>query len=423
MRRLVVVLLLATTLAACESSKLDRAADVVVSGRVLTAEGAPAGGAPVALVREPSIGEIFTGLLVVPLTFGLACLGEPPAAGLCRGRTVERTVTGADGTYRLNLTGRQTQTAFGNTVDFTLSTAVFGATVTADFKIQTENLVLPDLQAWQPAVTVGAGRIGWDPPAPGSYQVVVEDGSAQLVWSFDSTRPSVSFDPRLLEDTAGKLAVSALTSAGAEGTSVNIRRQSARVDYRSTAGAPLSRGRPCTAGAPAAPVTPCPLTDGNFVNELPRPAPTTSTSTTSPSAAVPESTTIDLGRSAEVSFIVVRGCACQVERSTDGQTWTAVGRTTGYTVVIPSRTGPARFIRLTGPLTDLHEVSVWEGPAPAASTPAPTAPPPGAPPAVAAPAPVVTQPESRTVPALVALVLLVLALIGTAAGAFAVRRR
>ena len=343
MRRLLLVVLLAATLAACESSKLDRAAAVVVSGRVLAADGAPAGGAPVALVREPSIGEIFTGLLVVPLTFGLACLGEAPAASVCRGRTVERTVTAADGTYRLNLTGGETQTAFGNTVDFTLSTAVSGATVTADFKIQTENLVLPDLQAWQPAVSVAAGRIGWDPPAPGSYQVVVEDGAGQLVWTFDSTRPSVSFDPRVLEDTAGKLAVAAITSAGAEGTSVSIRRQSARVDYRSAAGPPLSRGRPCTAGAPAAPVTPCPFTDGNFVNVLSRPATTTSTSTTSPSAAVPESTTLDLGRSADVSLIVVRGCACQVERSTDGQTWTAVGRATGYTVVVPSRTGPARF--------------------------------------------------------------------------------
>jgi hypothetical protein len=424
MRRLLVVVLLAFTLAACESSKLDRAAAVVVSGRVLAADGAPAGGAPVALVREPSIGEIFTGLLVVPLTFGLACLGEAPAAGLCRGRTVERTVTGDDGTYRLNLTGGETQTAFGNTVDFTLSTAVSGATVTADFKIQTENLVLPDLQAWQPAVSVAAGRIGWDPPAPGSYQVVIEDGAGQLVWTFDSTRPTVTFDPRVLEDTAGKLAVSALTKAGAEGTSVSIRRQSARVDYRSTVGPPLSRGRPCTAGVPAGPVTPCPLTDGNFANELPRPAPATTTSTTAPTAPVPESTTIDLGRSAEVSFIVVRGCTCQVERSTDGQTWTAAGRATGYTVVVPARTGPARFIRLTGPLSDLHEVSIWEGPAPAATSPAPPATP-GAPPAVAAPAPapaaVSTEP-SRTAPALIALVLLLLAAVGTAAGAFAVRR-
>ena len=280
-----------------------------------------------------------------------------------------------------------------------------GASVTADFKIQRENLALPDLRRWQPAVTVAAGHIGWDPPAPGSYQVVVEDGAGQLVWTFDSTRPSVSFDPRVLEDTAGKLTVSAVTSAGAEGTTVTVRRQSARVDYRSAAGPPLSRGRPCAAGAPAVPLTPCVLTDGNFANELPRPATTT---TTSAGGAVPETATIDLGRSAEVSLIVVRGCACQVERSTDGQTWTAVGRSTGYTAVSPSRTGPARFVRLTGPLSDLHEVSVWEG---------------AAPPAVAAPLPVEAQTESRTVPALLALAALLAVAMATAAGAVAMRRR
>jgi hypothetical protein len=220
-----------------------------------------------------------------------------------------------------------------------------------------------------------------------------------------------------LEDTAGQLAVAAVTSAGAEGTTVTLRRQSARVDYRSAAGPPLSRGRPCTAGAPAVPVTPCPFTDGNFVNRLPRPA-TPITTTSAPGAVTPETATIDLGRPADVSLIVVRGCACQVERSTDGQTWTAVGRASGYTVIAPSRVGPARFLRLTGPLSDLHEVSVWEG-APAA---APAPPGPGTAPPPPAPVPADTPTESRTVPALFALALLVLAAIGTGAGALVARR-
>ena len=43
------------------------------------------------------------------------------------------------------------------------------------------------------------------------------------MWTFDSPRPGVSFDPRILEDTAGKLAVSAVTTAGAEGTTVTVR--------------------------------------------------------------------------------------------------------------------------------------------------------------------------------------------------------
>ena len=58
MRRLLVLLVLAVTLAACESSNLDRSAAVVVSGRVLGADGTPAAGVPVALEREPSAGEV-----------------------------------------------------------------------------------------------------------------------------------------------------------------------------------------------------------------------------------------------------------------------------------------------------------------------------------------------------------------------------
>jgi hypothetical protein len=382
---------------------------------------------PVGLEREPSAGEVLTGLVVIPLTLFTACLGKDPVASLCRGRSVKRTTTAADGGYSFNLTGNDTQTAFGNARSFTVATQVppaagevAGAAVTAYFKIQTENLRLPDLQVWQPRVAVAANRIAWDPPAPGAYQVVVEDGAGTLVWTFDSTRPDVTFDPRILEDTSGSLAVSAMTNVGAEGTSVTVRRQSARVGYRSAAGTPLSRGRSCAVGL--APTSPCAVTDGDMANQLPRPA----TSTTSTTAPAPEFVTVDLGRPADVSLVVVRGCTCQVERSTDGQTWTAVGRSTGYTAVASARPATARFIRLTGSIYQLREASVWEGPAPQAPATAPPGSPPtttvGAP-VVAAPAPAEAPQESRTAPALVALALLVLVALGTAAGAFALRRR
>lgn len=423
MRRLLVVLLLAVTLAACESSNLDRSAAVVVSGRVLQVDGTPAGGVPVALEREPSVGEVITGLVVIPLTLFTACLVDPPA-GLCRGRSVKRATTSADGSYSFNLTGGDTQTAFGNARSFTLSAEVSGALVTADFKIQAENLRLPDLQAWQPAVAVGAGRVAWDPPAPGSYHVVVEDAGGQLVWTFDSTRTDVTFDPRILEDTAGSLAVSARTNATAEGTTVAIRRQSARVAYRSAAGPPPSRGRSCAVGPAATPVSPCPLTDGNLANTLPPPATTTTSTAGAAVAPVADSVTVDLGRAAGVSLVVVRGCSCEVERSADGQTWTAIGRATGYTAVVPSRTGPTRFVRLTGSISQLREVSAWEGAA--TSPPAPAGTPlPGEVPAPAAPAAAgsASAEPSRTAPALIALVVLLLAAVGSAAGVLAIRRR
>lgn len=414
------------TLAGCETSALDRSAAVVVSGRVLQADGAPAAGVPVALEREPSVGEIFTGLVVIPLTLFTACLADPPAA-LCRGRSVTRATTTADGRYSFTLTGDDTQTAFGNARSFTLSTGAredAAAVVSASFKVQTEALVLPDLQLWQPAVTVAAGRIGWSPPAAGEYRVVVEDTAGQLVWTFDTPRADLTFDPRILEDTTGSLAVSARTTATAEGTTVSIQRQSGRVAYRSAAGPPLSRGRPCPL-ATAAPVTPCPVTDGNFVNGL-APATTTTTAPVGATvAAAREAVTVDLGRPADVSLIVVRGCSCDVDRSVDGQTWTAVGRASGLTALVPSRAGAARYVRLTGSLTDLHEVSVWEG----AAVAAPASPPAGngSPPAAAPTVPVAIAPASpepsRTAPALVALAALVLAAVVTAAGAFAARRR
>lgn len=366
MRRILVVLVLALTLAGCEASKVDSAASVVVSGRVLAADGGPAGGVPVGLEREPSVGETLTGLVVIPLTLFTACLGDAPVAALCRGRSIKRTLTAGDGGYSFTLSGKDTQTAFGNARSFTVATQVppaagevAGAAVTAGFKIQTENLRLPDLQVWQPRVAVAANRIAWDPPAPGSYQVTVEDGAGTLVWTFDSTRPEVTFDPRILEDTSGSLAVSAVMSVGAEGTSVSVRRQSARVGYRSGAGTPLSRGRPCAVAPAVAPASPCAVTDGDLANQVARPATSTSSTTTSTAAPAPEFVTVDLGRAADVSLVVVRGCSCQVERSTDGQTWTSIGRSTGYTAVALSRPAAARFIRLTGPISQLHEVSVW----------------------------------------------------------------
>lgn len=371
MRRILVVLVLALTLAGCEASKVDRAAGVVVSGRVLVADGSPAGGLPVGLERQPTIGEVVTGLVVIPLTLFTACLSNEPVAALCRGRSIKRTTTAADGGYSFTLTGKDTQTAFGNARSFSVATQVppaagevAGAAVTADFKVQTENLRLPDLQVWQPRVSVAANRMAWDPPAPGSYQVVVEDGAGTLVWTFDSTRPDVTFDPRILEDTAGSLAVTALTNAGAEGTSVAVRRQSAGVGYRSAAGPPLSRGRPCTVGPAGAPAPACPVTDGDLASQLPRPATSTSSTTGSTAAPAPEVVTVDLGRPAQVSLVVVRGCTCQVERSTDGRSWTPVGRSTGFTALALPSPAPARFVRLTGSLADLKEVSVWDRPAP-----------------------------------------------------------
>ncbi|HUR22614.1 MAG TPA: hypothetical protein VMZ73_01960 [Acidimicrobiales bacterium] len=358
-------LLAALVLVGCEASKVDRAATVTVSGRVIAADGTPATGITVGLERNPSVGEVLTGLVAVPLTFFTACLTDPPPR-LCQNRDIDRATTAADGSYSFSLTGREAQTSFGNAVSFSLSTAVppldgelSGAAVMAEFRIQSENLRLPDLQVWQPKVTVTPDRVTYGPPAGGAttYQVAADDAASNPVWSFEGTRSEVKFDARILEDTSGSLAVVARTEMAAEGTTVTVHRRSGRVAYRSAAGPPASRGRPCTVVPAVTPVSPCSLTDGDFTNRLPKPP--LSPTTTSTVAPTTESATIDLGRAVDVALVVVRGCACQVERSTDGQAWTPLGRSAGFTAVAPTRAGAARYVRITGPLSDLREVSVW----------------------------------------------------------------
>lgn len=68
------------------------------------------------------------------------------------------------------------------------------------------------------------------------YDVGVEDAGGEPVWSFDSPSSEVTFDPRVLEDTTGSLAVSVRDRASAPGTTVGILRRSPRIGYRSSAG-------------------------------------------------------------------------------------------------------------------------------------------------------------------------------------------
>jgi hypothetical protein len=442
MRRLilaVVVGVMALTLAGCETSKIDSSAAVTVSGRVLRPDGAPAAGVPVGLERELSLGDALVGVFVIPLTLFTVCLADQPPE-LCRGRSVRRTTTAADGTYAFQLKGSDTQTSFSNARTLSVTAAlpagpgeVGGPAVTASFKVQTLLLALPDLQAWQPRVTVAAGRIGWERlDGASSYEVGVEDNGGQPVWSFESRGGEVTFDPRVLEDTAGSLAVSARSSASAEGTTVSLLRRSGRVAYRSSAGTPLSRGKPCTRGPTGTPVARCPLTDGDLANTLPVPATTSTTLAVTASTVPPvsDSATIDLGQPRNVSLVAVRGCSCEVAGSLDGQAWAALGRSTGYTAVVPSRTGSARYIRVTGVLSSLREVSVWEGaaPAPGAATTVPPSTSPAnpgdetaRPPAAVTPVPA-PEGRSRTAPALVALALLLFVAIATAGTAVRSRR-
>lgn len=122
---------------------------------------------------------------------------------------------------------------------------------------------------------------------------------------------------------------------------------------------------------------------------------------------------------------MVRGCTCAVDGSVDGQTWVPLGRSTGFSTVVPARTGVFRHVRVTGSLSDLREVSVWD--ADASTAPPPPAPrPSGTSLAPGGAAPAVTPPDSanpsRQVPALAALAALLLAAAAAAVAAARGRR-
>lgn len=98
-------ILVAPVLAGCETSQVDPSASVVVTGRVLLADGSPAAGARLGLAREPSAGDFLGSLFIVPLSFFTACLADPPPA-LCRGRSIRRTTTAAGGICAFHLKGK-----------------------------------------------------------------------------------------------------------------------------------------------------------------------------------------------------------------------------------------------------------------------------------------------------------------------------
>lgn len=140
----------------------------MISREVLGADGGPLVQRPVRLASEPGGGE--TALAV--LTLGLTCTTEVCADAVRSGET------DAAGRYRLELTGKETQTTFGHVRQQVLSTAaapgaseVSGPAASARFVVQTEQLALPALRLVDPALELGSapGREGasWETAVAG----------------------------------------------------------------------------------------------------------------------------------------------------------------------------------------------------------------------------------------------------------------
>lgn len=364
--------------AACtEQSRVAPDAAIVVSGEVHGTDGAPLADRPVQL--GSGVTDLEGGAAV--LTVGLFCTG-----GDCTGDVFDAT-TGDDGAYRLELTGRDTQSAFGEATSFQLVTSgppdgehPTGAAVTARFRIQTTELAMPVLRLVDPDLTLGTESSAvvatWDGgAAPGPYELTFGGAEGKVVWSVTAAEGTVRLDPRLLEDTTGVALVAGGSTDAIEGGDVDIQWRSPGVAYRGGAGAPPSRGASCSVVASdgsSEPLDRCPSTDGDF-------APAGVPLVVCPAAGAEdpaacgdvERLRVELPTSVPADLVVVRGCAsCRVTTVDEGGGVVDAGPIAAHgTVALDGR--PVTAVELTGDLDELAEVSVWtplpEGTVPLAS--------------------------------------------------------
>lgn len=427
-------------LAACSitPSEVDPDARINLTGVVSFQDGGPAGSIPVSLVRHEGVAESLSAVL----TLGATCVGDQKSLSICK--SARRATSGPDGRFAFALTGRDTQGLIGDAGTLE-ATAVAprtesqsgGPSATIRFLVQTETLTLP-LRFWQPSVDLLAdartATARWaDVPAqilpPGieaasaAERVIFQRGAAETVWIAPGRSGLATFDPRVLEDSRGTVSVAAEWTGQAvtddRGRTIDLILRSGRFPYRSRAGAPPSRGASCSTridghAQPVA-VSPCPLTDGDFVV----PAGPPPCATDAPCGRASE-TILDWGSAKPLSMIVVRGCAhrCVVATSTDAGRWTVAGTLTGPDAALGlSRPVTARYVRVAGTELDaLREVSLWQPAGPAADPRSLIAEVTG----LAPPVDRIFRGEGRARPILAAALLL--ALIGGALGATVLQR-
>lgn len=416
-------------------------------------DGAPAAGVPVVLTVERGVTESIFGVLAFGLSLGLAalpCLAPDAPRNVICGDDAQRAATGPDGGWAFRLSQAWVPGTLTDT-KWHVTAAVDGpggrAVSDVRFKVREQSPTAPDLQLWAPDVVMrdegGRVAVSWpelpgrgfeDPPA---YEVSWVDGAGRLVWAVSTERSDATIDARLREDTSGNLALVARASRWRVDIRYRYTHTAAARPYTGTAGAPLSRAKPCTVrdalGAESAPPG-CPATDADLATPITGdgvrfpcmrlPAVPRGVSVPEiqlPSgvqacADAPPAVTVDLGQEVGVGLVVARGCdGCTVEASSDGTSWRALGR--GQVVETPVAP-TARWIRASGDGADrLAELSVWPGTPPAAPGPASTVA--GAPPSPAAP----DGDDDDRSPLLLVVALVLLVAVAAAAGRVAGRRR
>lgn len=387
MRRIAAAGALLVLAAACNESQIASGSDVTIGGSVERQDGSRVSGARVALMREADAGDVFVGVVSI----GLSCLEhELSECGETRLAT-----TSGDGSFEYRLKGRDTQGRFGTASIMELTTAagrgdgeLAGAGVSTRFQVQTERVGIP-LRVWTPPVdVVGAGRIvrtTWTDPQPAIFPsgadlgdlrrwVVFQASEDEAVWRATAGAGALELDARILEDSRGGVQVFStvddIKTSPELGTDVEVLLRSARIPYTSSAGRPVSRGKPCfvadAAGQPVSQAS-CTLTDGRFDAPFhPVTCPTNRADCREPTHTA---AWVDLGAPTDVTFVVVRGCsgACTVEASEDAASWRTLGAGRGEEVsgdiaVAPGRPMRVRYVRVSpdGSVGPLREISVWD---------------------------------------------------------------
>jgi hypothetical protein len=369
---------LALLAAACTQSQVDPEASVTISGTLTNQAGDPVAGRKLVLAPQPGAGELLAGTLLTGLSVGTLCFADPPPEPCASFfRDADATESGAGGVFSFSIEGNEVRTFFGNARTMGVSTglpappgSVEGPAILASFRVQTEQLELGAIRFWEPKLVTGSGKVEWE-AAPGDYgkgsgyrlEFTSDEGSPNFTVESGSTR--ANYDPRVLEDSRGRFSVVAVRKGVAPGTTTEFAYRSAQAAFQGGAGVPGSRGKPCSLQSgndPPADLPGCKATDGRLseaagIPDAATPAPGT------PTPAEPKWVLVDMGGPVNVGLVVVRGCDCTVEGSTDGRTWAEVGDARSPDAEIkPAARSRFRYIRAGGPgksFSGLREISVW----------------------------------------------------------------
>ncbi|MDQ3663522.1 MAG: hypothetical protein M3353_02540 [Actinomycetota bacterium] len=346
---------------------------LVVTGRLLAADGTPLAARPMLLSRELLLRDVVAdGLLAVGSGFItlLSCFdSEGSVINVCRPGTFTAT-TDAGGGFALRLSADERLSALGGERDFAVDAAVpGGGGVRAVFPVDSALVDVPDLSVWDAAAAVSADsaaqRVTWAAlPAPVAsqieYAVTFTDADRGLQLTRTSSGVEAAVDARLLEDSTGVLELAA-QGTSTPAPAVALSWAAAPFAYAGSAGAPPSRGAGCTVSVETlsdAGAAGCWLTDGTFDDSFPgeRPrrcvAEADSALRRCATAAVTR-TVVDLETVQDVGLVVLRGgCdGCRVEVSEDGVAWRQVDADVaglgGERLLRPAPGTRARLVRLS----------------------------------------------------------------------------